>query len=169
MKMVIKATGITLGILAILLAAGYYFVVQNSSSGGEITKVADKIEKREGKEGTPEQSGTEEDDADMDEGKLQILLHQMTHQKITAGKKKGAVEMTQENVEDLLLIVQANKHLYDHSAFYEKALTEWKQGNFSNAVNVHNTIWDWHNGTVGKATGLMNAEEEQRFVEEHFR
>src|SRR5690606_39022000 len=169
MKMMVKTISITIGVLALLAGAGYYFFTQNSTSGGEITKVADKIEEREEKEGTPERSGTEEEDADMTEVDLQILLHQMTHQKISAGKKKGAVEMTQENIDGLLLIVQANKHLYKHGPFYEDTLTEWQQGDFSNAVTVHNTIWDWHKGTVGRATGLMSAEEEQEFVERHFR
>lgn len=169
MKTLIKTISLTIGVLALLAGAGYYFFTQNSTSGGEITKVADKIEEREEKEGTPEKSGTEEEDADMTEVDLQILLHQMTHQKISAGKKKGAVEMTQENIDGLLLIVQANKHLYEHGPFYEDALTEWQQGDFSNSVTVHNTIWDWHKGTVGRATGLMSAEEEQEFVERHFR
>ena len=169
MKTMVKTISVTIGVLALLAGAGYYFFTQNSTSGGEITKVADKIEEREEKEGKPEKSGTEEEDADMTEVDLQILLHQMTHQKISAGKKKGAVEMTQENIDGLLLIVQTNKHLYEHGPFYEDALTEWQKGNFSNAVTVHNTIWDWHKGTVGRATGLMSAEEEQEFVERHFR
>ncbi|MBT2571302.1 DUF6241 domain-containing protein [Planococcus sp. ISL-110] len=170
MKNMIKTTGVTLGVLALLAAAGYYFIVQNSSSGGEITKVADTIDKREGKEAKAEKVGTEEDDAaDMQEIRIQINLHQMTHQKIIASKKKGAVEMTTENIEDLLTIVKANKDHYDHGDFYETALTAWKQGDFSNAVHVHNTIWDWHNGTVGRATGLMSAKQEQAFVEKHFR
>ena len=164
-----KKIVMTIGVFALLAGAAYYFFTQNSASGGEITKVAEKIEKREGTDGTPEKSGPDEDDADMSEVDLQILLHQMTHQKISAGKKKGAVEMTQKNIDDLLLIVQANKHLYEHGPFYEDALTEWQQGNFSNTVTVHNTIWDWHDGLVGRATGLMSAEEEQRFVEENFR
>lgn len=169
MKNMIKTTGVTLGVLALLAAAGYYFIVQNSSSGGEITKVADTIEKRVGKVDAAEKVGTEEEDADMKEIRLQINLHQMTHQKIIASKKKGAVEMTTENIDDLLTIVKANKHHYDHGDFYETALTAWQQGDFSNAVNVHNTIWDWHNGTVGRATGLMSAEQEQAFVDKHFR
>ncbi|MBF6633760.1 MAG: hypothetical protein ITG06_06740, partial [Planococcus sp. (in: Bacteria)] len=103
MKMMVKTISITIGVLALLAGAGYYFFTQNSTSGGEITKVADKIEEREEKEGTPEKSGTEEEDADMTEVDLQILLHQMTHQKISAGKKKDAVEMTQENIDGLLL------------------------------------------------------------------
>lgn len=169
MKNTIKTIGITFGVLALLAAAGYYFIVQNSSGGGEITKVADTIEGRDGKVEAAEKVGTEEEDADMKEIRLQINLHQMTHQKIIASKKKGAVEMTTENITDLLTIVTANKHHYEHGDFYETALTEWQQGDFSNAVNIHNTIWEWHKGNVGKATGLMSAEQEQDFVDQHFR
>ncbi|WP_223634512.1 DUF6241 domain-containing protein [Planococcus sp. 4-30] len=169
MKKRIKASGIILGVGALLMAAGYYFIVQNSSGAGEISEVADKIEEREGQEVEAEKPETGEDEADMKEVRLQINLHQMTHQKIIADKKKGAIEMTPDNIDDLLTIVEANKDHYEHSDFYETTLTAWKQSDFSNAVHVHNTIWDWHGGTVGRATGLMTAEQERAFVEKHYR
>ncbi|MGH2317053.1 DUF6241 domain-containing protein [Planococcus sp. SE5232] len=169
MKKRIKTLGIILGIVVLLAAGAYYFIAQNSSGAGEISEVADKIEELEGKEVEAEKAKTEEDEPDMKEVRLQINLHQMTHQKIIADKKKGAIEMTTANIEDLLTIVEANKDHYEHSDFYEMTLTAWKQGDFSNAVDVHNTIWNWHGGTVGRATGLMSAEQEQAFVEKHYR
>ncbi|MDQ0428834.1 hypothetical protein QOZ98_001661 [Planomicrobium stackebrandtii] len=169
MKLLIKTIGITFGILALLAAAGYYFITQPSSSDGEITEVAEEIEGRDEQEAVAEESETKNVDADMEEVQLQIYLHQMTHQKVAAAKKIGAVEMTPDNIDNLLTIVSANKEYYEHGDFYEKALTAWKQGDFSNAVDVHNTIWDWQNGTVGRATGLMSAEQERVFVQEHFR
>ncbi|ANU10149.1 hypothetical protein A1A1_12552 [Planococcus antarcticus DSM 14505] len=172
MKSILKTIGVSFGVLALLAAAGYYFVMQHSSSDGEITEVAEDIEGRQdsGTEAnTTEKSTAKNVEADMDEGQLQIYLHQMTHQKIVASKKRGAVEMTTDNINNLLTIVKANQTHYEHADFYESALTDWKQGDFANAVHVHNTIWDWQDGTVGRATGLMSTEQEQEFVEKHFR
>lgn len=169
MKNRIKPIGIFLSIGVLLAAGAYYFFLQNSSGAGEISKVADEIEEREGQEVAAEKPEAEEDEADMEEIRLQITLHQMTHQKIIADKKKGAIEMTPDNIDDLLTIVKANKDHYEHSDFYETTLTAWQQGDFSNAVHVHNTIWDWQGGTVGRATGLMSAEQEQDFVEENYK
>lgn len=169
MKLILKTIGISFGILALLAAAGYYFVAQHSSKDEEITQVAEDIEGREEQEAVAEESGAANVEADMEEVQLQIYLHQMTHQKVAAAKKIGAVEMTPENIANLLTIVIANKEYYEHGDFYETALTAWKQGDFSDSVNVHNTIWEWQDGNVGRATGLMSAEQEQRFVEENFR
>lgn len=169
MKNRIKPIGIFLGIVVLLAAGGYYFVLQNSPGTGEISEVADKIKELEGTEVKAEKPGTEEDEPDMKEIRLQINLHQMTHQKIIADKKKGAIEIKTDTIDDLLTIVKANTDHYEHSEFYETTITAWKQGDFSNAVDVHNTIWNWHGGTVGRATGLMSAEQERTFVEKHYR
>lgn len=174
MKALFKTIAISFSVLALLAGTGYYFVLQHSSPDEEITSVAEKIESREGQDAAAEENASQAsqadtDEADMKEGQLQIHLHHMTHQKITADKKRGAVEMTAENIENLLTIVQANNDYYEHSDFYESALTAWQQGDFSNAVHVHNTIWDWQGGTVGRATGLMTSEQEQQFVEDEFR
>ncbi|WP_142825908.1 DUF6241 domain-containing protein [Planococcus soli] len=169
MNLLIKTIAITFGILALLAAAGYYFITQSAFSDGEITEVAEEIEGRDEQEAVAEENEEKNVDADMEEIQLQIYLHQMTHQKVAAAKKIGAVEMTPDNIDNLLTIVSANKAHYEHGEFYETALTAWKQGDFSNAVDVHNTIWDWQDGTVGRATGLMSAEQERVFVQEHFR
>ena len=77
--------------------------------------------------------------------------------------------MSEENIGNMLKIVKENYDHYKHSDFYEKTLLSWQEGDFSNAVSVHNTIWNWHNGTVGRATGLMSAEQEAEYVEKNFR
>lgn len=41
-------------------------------------------------------------------------------------------------------------------------------GDDISAAAVHNTIWTWLNGTVGRATGLRSAGQEEGFVEDHF-
>ncbi len=175
MNSLIKTIVISIGVLALLAAGGYYFITQNASGESEITKVAEEIESRDDSEISAEQQTVAQDgefddtDADMKEVTLQIHMHQMTHQKIVATKKRGVVEMSPVNIESLLLIVRENADHYEHADFYESTLTKWQESDFSNAVAVHNTIWDWHSGTVGRATGLMSAEQEQEFVEKHFR
>ena len=160
--------------LLVLGGAGYWFVQDFlADDGGEISKVAEEIDQREVSAettGTAEAAKTVDNaDVDMEEERVQIFLHQMTHQKITADKKRGAVEMSEENIGNMLKIVQENYDYYEHSEFYEETLLAWQDGNFSNAVSVHNTIWNWHNGTVGRATGFMSAEQEAEYVEKNFR
>ena len=160
--------------LLVLGGAGYWFVQDFfSKDSGEISEVAEKIEQREASAETTDSSQTKKSaakaDVDMEEERVQIYLHQMTHQKIVADKKRGAVEMSDENIGNMLKIVEENYDYYEHSDFYETTLMAWKDGDFSNAVSVHNTIWDWHNGTVGRATGLMSQEQEAEYVESHFR
>ncbi|WP_157130736.1 DUF6241 domain-containing protein [Halobacillus mangrovi] len=36
------------------------------------------------------------------------------------------------------------------------------------AAEVHNTIWEWKGGNVGKVTRLMSTTEEQQYIEIHF-
>lgn len=162
-----KIIGITIGVLALLVAGGYYMFTQNSSKGEEITKVAEVLEKKA--EQTVSAEKVESEDLEMTEVDVQTYMHRMTHQKIVASEKKGQVEMTPENIDGLLTIVNTYASHYKHSDFYLEALNKWKEGDFSNAVYVHNTIWDWHDGTIGRATGFMTPEQEQEFVERKFR
>ena len=174
MKKVLQTILFSLIGLLVLGGVGYWFVQDFlEDDGGEISKVAEEIEQREVSaettEAAEETKTVDKTDADMDEERVQIYLHQMTHQKITADKKRGAVEMSEENIGNMLKIVKENFDHYKHSDFYEKTLLSWQEGDFSNAVSVHNTIWNWHNGTVGRATGLMSAEQEAEYVEKNFR
>lgn len=176
MKNILKVTTISVLALALIGGAGYWFIQNFSGSDGEdIAAIAEEIDGRGASAETDAAAAAETEEkagekaADMEEGKLQTYLHQMTHQKIVADKKRGALEMSPENIGNMLKIVRENKDLYRHGDFYEETLTAWENGDFSNAVTVHNTIWNWHNGTVGRATGLMSAEQEAEYVEKNFR
>lgn len=94
-------------------------------------------------------------------------LHKMTHQKIYANEKWGAVEITEERITLMLETVEASN--FEHKEFYIDALSAWQEEDFSNAVEVHNYIWDEKNGNIGKATRLLSEEEEQRYIEKYFR
>jgi len=108
----------------------------------------------------------EELPSDMNEGRVQDIIHQMSHQKIRAEDKWGFIPLTMERVDRLIEVVNANK--YDHADVYLDILNRWKNNNFSHVDNDHNAIWTLQSGTVGKATGILSVEEEQQFIEEHF-
>lgn len=170
-SLVRKILVIALG-LAVVGGAGYWFMQSFlTKDGKEISTVVEEIDKREASAETTEAAETKKisGKADMEEEQVQIYLHQMTHQKIVADKKRGAVEMSEENIGNMLKIVKENYDYYDHSDFYENTLLAWQNDDFSNAVSVHNTIWNWHKGSVGRATGLMSPEQEAEYVESHFR
>lgn len=99
----------------------------------------------------------------MSEKEFMQTMHEMTHQKVKASEKWGFTPMTPQQIEKMLLIL--DKADYKHEDFYREALNAWKNGDFSNAVEVHNTIWEWQGGTIGKAYGLMSPEEEREYLE----
>lgn len=177
MKFILKTVIITVIMLTLLAGGGYWFI-QNLSAdkGDEISSVAKEIEQQEESQETVGTAKAKKSEATkkpvhvgMSEAQVQIYLHQMTHQKIVADKKRGAVEMTAKNIANMLTIVKKNHDSYEHSDFYEKTLAAWEKGDFSNVASIHNTIWNWHNGTVGRATGLMTQEQEEAYVSKHFR
>lgn len=153
--------------LTILTIGGYFLFKQEFSTSGQITKAAEEVTKVSAQDKV---ENTEEKNSDvavgMSEIELQVHLHKMTHGKVVADKKWGKTPITMENVENLITIVEANN--YEYEDFYLKHLNDWKNGNFSGAVEVHNRIWTWHGGTIGKATGLMSDAEEERYIKANF-
>ncbi|WKA59960.1 DUF6241 domain-containing protein [Planococcus shenhongbingii] len=164
----LKYTLITLALLVVFSIGGYSIFKKEFTDSGQITKAANEISKVETQEkvNDTEVSGKNVDQG-MSERELQQYLHKMSHGKVVADKKWGATPITTENVNNLIAIVEAND--FEHKDFYLKHLNEWKNGNFNGAVEVHNRIWTWHGGTVGRATGLMSEHEEEKFISENFR
>ncbi|WP_271400466.1 DUF6241 domain-containing protein [Salinicoccus roseus] len=93
-------------------------------------------------------------------------IHHMTHQKVKAQQKWGHLEITDERIEQKY--ETAKKSDYEYREFYMAALEDWMEGDFTNAVQVHNTIWNERDGTIGKARGLMTPEEEMDYKIRHF-
>ncbi len=93
-------------------------------------------------------------------------LHKMTHQKVYADEKWGAVEITEERVDLLWNIARESE--FSHRDFYMETLNAWKDGDFNNVVQVHNFIWEIQNGSIGRATRPLTEEEEQQYVEKYF-
>lgn len=105
---------------------------------------------------------------DMSELAVQNAIHHMSHQKVEADKKWGVLPLTEERVDRLLEVVQHNREDYKHGSVYEEILLKWQNKNFTSVDDDHNAIWELQDGSVGRATGIMSAEEEQEFIEEKF-
>lgn len=101
------------------------------------------------------------------EREFQQILHEMTHQKVKASQKWGFTLMTPERIDYLLEALDEKE--FEHEELYREILTEWKNGDFSNAVEAHNTIWDMQGGNVGKAKRLLTPEEERQYLEKQLK
>lgn len=111
----------------------------------------------------------EEDFAfDMSELAVQNAIHHMSHQKVEADKKWGVLPLTVDRVDRLLEVVQHNRDDYKHGSVYEEILLKWQNKNFTNVDDDHNAIWELQDGSIGRATGILSAKEEQAFIEEKF-
>ena len=110
----------------------------------------------------------EEFPMDMSEEAIKDAIHGMSHQKVQAEEKWGFIPLTAERVNRLKAIVEQNKDMYEYASIYLDILNRWSNNDFSQVDNDHNEIWDLQNGTIGKATGILSAEEEKAFIEEHF-
>ncbi|WP_066314493.1 DUF6241 domain-containing protein [Bacillus sp. FJAT-29814] len=161
-------------ILFAVLAIGFYYFYSTESLPFQKTSVVVKEEKT--KEGEPvlqvqdatSEQAEEEFPADMQETEVMAALHKMSHQKVTAKKKWGAIPLTPQRVDRLLSVVTQNKSKYKNSQLYINILNRWADGDFSHADDDHNAIWNLQGGTIGKATGLASINEEKEFIEQNF-
>ncbi|MEN8701624.1 DUF6241 domain-containing protein [Bacillus infantis] len=105
----------------------------------------------------------------MEEEAVQQAIHDMSHQKVKAENKWGALQVTPDRISRLLSVVEANEMSYKHSSVYLDILERWNEGDFSSAARDHNRIWKLQGGTVGEAKGLLSKEEEQKYIEKNFK
>lgn len=102
----------------------------------------------------------------MDEETALMTLNQMTHQKIKASNKYGAVEMNENNINEMIYIVEDSDYVNRDAML--SILKKWKRGAFTYIVQDHNAILDLQDGDIGKAYDVMSAEEEKEFIKETF-
>ena len=102
---------------------------------------------------------------DINEEELQNIIHSMSHQKVKAAQKWGAILLTQERVGLLLDVVKENEEHWKHPELYMDILNRWYIGDFSQADEDHNAIWTLQGGSIGKATGLLTPWEEKDFIQ----
>ncbi|WP_188456303.1 DUF6241 domain-containing protein [Virgibacillus oceani] len=173
----------------LLLAAGVYWGTYKWLEGegedvakGEKTANAEEAERDEIQKQREEIDGTitEEDltvfkekglnpfgeDTKMEELtdiRYQEYIHGMSHQKVKASKKWGFYEIHPERIQWLL--DGLDKVDLANEKVYRDILKKWSEANFSSADDDHNTIWNLQGGTVGRAIGVLSAEEEQKYVD----
>lgn len=94
------------------------------------------------------------------------VMHMMTHQKIIANEKWGAILMTPENIDTVHKIIEQNNYPYKSDLLIISK--RWKTGDFENVDQDHNSIWTLQGGTIGKAQGIMTTEEERWFIIHNF-
>lgn len=102
---------------------------------------------------------------DLTDAMYQEYIHGMSHQKVKAEKKWGFYEIHPERIKWLLDGLDDVN--VKHEDIYREILVKWKEGNFAEVDDDHNTIWSLQGGTVGKATGILSKEEEQDYVEKN--
>ncbi|WP_045522770.1 DUF6241 domain-containing protein [Neobacillus niacini] len=105
---------------------------------------------------------------DMSEMKVQLAIHKMSHQKVLAKKKWGALPLTPERVKRLIQVVEENRREYANADLYLEILYEWEKDYFVNVIIAHNEIWDLQGGTIGRAYEIASPEEEMEFIQENF-
>jgi hypothetical protein len=94
-------------------------------------------------------------------------MHEMTHQKVQAEFKEGAIEMTPAHVSTVYKIV--SKSNFQHKDKLLEILKRWKQKDFDNIVEDHNDLLAMQGGKIGKATGRLTTREEKEFISNNFR
>lgn len=97
------------------------------------------------------------------------FIHQMSNQIINPadGQKFGVIKIKPENIE---IALNSIKNINNDEAkdYLNKALRKWKNGDFYNAVEVHNYVWHMLDGEVGIASSL-DEEEINKIKEKYFK
>ncbi|MFP5116441.1 DUF6241 domain-containing protein [Bacillaceae bacterium C204] len=164
MKKIPKKIWIPIVLVGLLVGGYFYFDKENVSvsvgtapKGEKMVQVHEQTKKVDS-----------EFSFSMSENAVQQAIHNMSHQKVLADKKWGALPLTAERVKRLLQVVEVNEKKYENADLYLGILRAWEKGNFDNVVSNHNAIWSLQGGTVGKAIGAASPEEEMEFIQENF-
>lgn len=128
--------------------------VLTTTEGMEVEEIMEKIDSEPDIEA----------EAEMSQGQIISTMHKMTHQKIIADDKWGAIPMTKENINNLVKVLESG----DYDSRLLSMAKRWQDGNFNSVADDHNTLWSMQNGTIGKAMRKATEEEERRFIAEHF-
>ncbi|CDQ20420.1 hypothetical protein SAMN05192559_105317 [Halobacillus karajensis] len=95
----------------------------------------------------------------------QEYIHGMAHQKVKADEKWTFFQIHPLRISWLLEHLETNDLRHKH--VYKQILTQWAEGDYSNAVDDHNAIWEIQRGTIGKAKRLLTSEEEEEYIKEN--
>jgi Family of unknown function (DUF6241) len=161
-----KSMSVIVGSVVLLTVLGVYLAVSsldNSETGNGSNKSAavstTGVETRSSREENP---FGEKVKTPLSEDLIQQYIHAMSHQKVEAEEKWSFFEITPERIDYLLSQLEINK--YNYKDRYKQILTNWQNGDFSEAVSDHNFIWRLKNGNVGIATDLLTSKEEKEYI-----
>lgn len=104
---------------------------------------------------------------ELNEHLFQHYMYGMVKQKVISPYYRVRYEMTGERVEWLLEGARGREDL-THGGTYRAILTRWHAGNFSRAVDEHNTLYTLMDGEIGQAERLATAEEEAELIERFY-
>lgn len=100
------------------------------------------------------------------EGEIIEVMHKMTHQKVKAEDKWGAIPMSDNTVSQVLEFLEKS-NIPSKEDLIDIA-KKWKNANFQTVDYDHNYFWQWQGGTVGRAYGIMSSAEEEEFIKNNF-
>lgn len=100
------------------------------------------------------------------EGEVIEIMHKMTHQKVKAEDKWGAIPMSEDTVSQVLEFL--DKSNFATKKDLKEIVEKWKNGNFQSVDQDHNYFWQRQGGTVGRAYGIMTSAEEEEFIKNNF-
>lgn len=168
-----KYVSIALGIIGVALIIGYLFIGKwgpESSAKPSATQAEQDQAKQELNKSfeTSTPLGEMPEYETMSELELVDEVHGMTHQKVLADEKWGSVEITKDKVEKLYEVTNNKKDSEIRTMLLE-ILEPWKKGDFSNAVEDHNRIWNYKEGNIGEAKRLLTPVEEQEYITKMFK
>lgn len=106
--------------------------------------------------------GEDKEQSDLTDYDYQEYIHGMSHQKVKADEKWGFYEITEKRIDWLL--EGLDKVEVENKLTYKTILIKWADGDFSTVDEDHNRIWELQGGNVGKATGILSPEEEQKYI-----
>ena len=171
--------GIVIILVGALLGSGYWII----SNVDEYNKTEGKAEEKEpATKGTSYESAEEEYEAQTgsiggieyeidpvslrNEENVIDIMHKMTHQKVAAEEKWGAVPMTDDTVNSVYEAVSNSN--FERKADMIDILEKWKNEDFNTVANDHNYFWNLQGGTIGKAYGTLDYNEELEFIHNNF-
>lgn len=88
------------------------------------------------------------------------LIHSLANTLIKAEYKWQCTEVTPETITVALECVELIKDDYDRMHL-RNGLSKWVKGDFSNAVEIHNYVWEMLGGSIGKAEDIEKEEIEK--------
>jgi Family of unknown function (DUF6241) len=103
---------------------------------------------------------------EMTESTVIDMMHKMTHQKVKADEKWGAVPMSIESATKMRDVIKESD--FPHKDGLLEIAERWIQRDFSKVAEDHNYFWKIQGGTIGEAKGSLTKKEEMKFARNNY-